>query len=354
MKSLLSPVPIRLFSRMFNRQSANLSLKKQLELIRLLHLLLKQGWFIQQALPMLALNQQFNTPQFNKLMAHVGNGLSFSDGLRQVKLFNEQQILMIQAGEKTNQLIAAIRFLENDIHHQLHWRETFRRLLTYPLVMLGFVVIALGVAAYSIGPQLNAFNSSQPSDPDSLFQHLQSIPATYWSMLVGLLVALAFQLKHRIKVFVNRHITQLGLVGRIFLHADLSKLCFQLSAAQLIQLSLIDAIHLAKQVVQFESSKKFCEQWINDIYQGKPIFCTLQNSTIFPRQFFAFIQSSRGSKQQSKAWLFVAESLKQDVDQQINRIKPWIEPSIIAFCGGIVILFIVYYVLPMYQSTNQW
>jgi type II secretory pathway component PulF len=195
LQEVLVQQEIALISARLQKESSrrSWSYDDTLSLLSQLHELLQAGLFLPDALTMIAQHEPVTKRKTvtTRLEQQISAGVSFSNALEEMRLFDPMTITLITAGQETGNLTTALEVLVRHITFQQTFRKRIRSALTMPALSLGFFLLVCCFVVFGLLPNIaNLFTQQQCTLPRAT-QYLLSIHTHAWVYAIaGLTVVL--------------------------------------------------------------------------------------------------------------------------------------------------------------------
>ena len=330
-------------------------LKKGLEpyFCREMALLLNSGFRLTQALQELsvsALSQQWQAV-LNQLSIQVFVGQSLGNAMQSnAQAFNPSLIKIVQHSEQFNQLQSTFELWAHWLEWQDQWRKRWVKLLSYPLITLLLINSALFIAGLILAPNLIQFAQNNPAYPWYAKQALLLF-VNPWPLLITLLVTgcLIVLLRRPLFNFVKTKMLLFKPIRNLQITWEMSRFFCILNMLQSCHIHFDKQLQIAIQVLQMPGLKA---DWINvrqKILTGESLNHAIQDMPHIPPIISQFTHSLNNQHAMNLVWKKLAQYFETQTDHSVKQIEPLIQPILTLISGCIVILFIVFFILPLYQ-----
>jgi len=295
------------------------------------------------------------------IRAQVMEGLRLSDALRgQSKIFPELYTAMVASGETSGRLPAVLNRLSDDLESSQKIRRKILGATVYPIVLtivaLLVVTILLVFVVPKVVEQFDSFGQELP--PLTRF----TIAASEWVQSYGLwaiaLIGLAlFGFKQSLKRESIRLKwdgikLQLPVLGRVSRNLNAAR--FARTMAGLIDsgtpalTSMETARHTLKNSVMRDAVAKACVK----IREGTAVSSALRNTKVFPPLVVQMVAGGEASGDMGKMFSKSADYLEDEFESATSVFLSLLEPLIIIFLAGIVLLIIAAIFLPILRLNT--
>ena len=150
----------------------------------------------------------------------------------------------------------------------------------------------------------------------------------------------------------HRNFLRIPLIGSFLLNAEVERF------ARIMHLMLKSGLNLdiAMQQSQVVIANKYIAQTISnaraDLVEGKDFIVTLKESNIFPSLFIQLLSS--GYKSGNLIFMFekVTQYMKGEIENKRATVLSLLEPLVIIFMGGIILLIVLAILIPIMQMNT--
>ena len=308
-----------------------------------------------------------------QLLKDIESGLAFSQALEKQNVEKQNQYLtyqdrqLIKVGEMTGKLPTVCHEIAQHKQQALALQRKIRKILLYPVLVLGISLILTALLLLFIVPQFAEMydNSSAPLPTFTqilltLSQGLQD----YWlHLLICMTLTILFiraRLKH--SPWFNRQkirlINAMPVLNRI---VQLSRLVgFSCSLFLMLQagVPLNQALQsFLPQNPSWQRSPNVQGDWLlieevqsilHWLQQGYA-FSASVSSQIFPLAAQQMLQVGEQSGQLPKMLQFIANDHQQQLDYQIDLLSQMLEPLLMVIIGGLIGLIMLGMYLPIFN-----
>lgn len=327
--------------------------------------LLKAGVPLVQALVML--EEQTEHVKLKQIVASLSEDLQRGRGLSESLSMHERElpsimVKMIEAGELSGTLDLSLLRLANHFEREYKLAKRVRSAMTYPLVVGILAVIVVIFLVLVIIPSFKSFFDSMGSDLPGITQAMLSISdfiMNRWMVLFGVIVCIIAIFK----IYKSSNKGRLSLDTLKFKFPVIKKTVIWLMAARLSRtlstltatgISLTQSLRIASKVV----ANSLAESRINDIEdqikQGRTLNAAMASAGIFPNMLVQMTKIGEESGTLDEMLEKTAEYFEEEADIAITRMVNLLQPIMLVFVAGIVLLVILSVLLPMLNMYSSF
>ena len=275
-------------------------------------------------------------------------------------IFNDTYRSLITAGDTAGNLHLAFSNLADYLEEAALVRQQVVSAMTYPVILLTF----------SIGVVFALLTFVMPQVVDQFVRAGATLPLLTRSLMVlsdyalvalvgqGLLIAGGYYLYKRMSknkqtaLRFHRNFLRIPVVGSFLLNAEVERF------ARIMHLMLKSGLNLdiAMQQAQVVIANKYIAQTISnaraDLVEGKDFILSLKESNIFPSLFIQLLSS--GYKSGNLIFMFekVTQYMKGEIENKRSTVLSLLEPLVIIFMGGIILLIVLAILIPIMQMNS--
>lgn len=298
-----------------------------------------------------------------KIKEEIKSGRSLEDAFSSYKdLYPEFFVGMISVGEKSGNLIKVLRGIERYYKKINYIRETIINALSYPIILLISILILVLVIFFIIVPSLYSFFIDLDAEIPFVFTIANKLAKfgketpillityiIFWGILIPYFAIRKFLVK-----YIKRILTNFKVIK------DFYELIFVLVVTIIIE----SGVSLTKGLYYTANSFKSLilkEKLINlskSIMEGKSISETLEDSKEYSNYTISIIKLGEESGSVEERLNTLTDYLESKVIKNINKYLALLQPGIIILMGGMIMIFIIIFVLPIFDlisgSAIRW
>lgn len=304
----------------------------------------------------------------------VSDGGSLSESMgKHPKVFKNLYISLIKAGEDTGDLTASYRQLVKYLKWVDIMQSRVRKALTYPIIVLVVVLVAIVVMMGFVVPAITGFLKEMDRElgwvttsliatsdffANPLF-HIFGLPVPGGVIiLLTPLVILAIthalcQASADIKYRVHELMLRTPIMGNLIRKISIARYAQTFSALFAAGVDVLGALKSARQTVSNVVLLDALERVERYVQTGKPISESFNASGEFPSMVVRMIRIGEESGNLTVVLEQVSEFYSKDVDEMVQALITIIEPTLTAVLG-VMILWIAAGVFgPIYSMLGE-
>ncbi len=340
------------------------SLKEKMMAIRNLQVMLAAGVSLPKSLDVLT--SQSRNKYFQKILQEIKEkiiqGNSFSEALAEYpRVFPKIFSSMIKVGEKTGSMPDVLNTLASHLEKDFRLRSKVKGALMYPMIVVIAMILIGVVMLVLVVPKLSeAFKSLNIELPKTtrLIMNLGNYFKDYWYLLlaVPLLIAGFIILLKRNPKFKNswdRFVLKIPFVSSLIKKINTAYSARTLSSLISGGVSIVEALQITSETVSNEKFREVLIRASKEVKKGKKLSSIIaQFPEVYPPVFVQMLEVGEETGQTSKVLLRLAEFFDEEVTNVTQNLASIIEPILLLVIGGIIALFAVSMIKPIYSMIG--
>lgn len=318
---------------------------------------------IDEALKIVA-KQTASAPLASTLLevrSSIMEGQSFASGLADhPRVFPDFYKASIAAGEHSGKLPHVLEHLAQFVENRQRAHQKIRLALLYPALLATVSGLMIVLLLIYVVPSITKVFVSRGADLPLLTRGLIGLSnfiQSYGWILLGLMVVGGFLLSRWLAVPANR----LALDTMFAMRRPFSGLSRQVNAARfagslatLVQsgVPIVDALTSAAAVTPNRLIRERTLRAAARVREGASLHRALQEQDVYPTMLIAIIASGESSGRLAPALARAAQDLDRDVDALTATIVGLVEPAVLLFMGGVVMLMVLSILLPIISLNS--
>jgi general secretion pathway protein F len=291
----------------------------------------------------------------------VNEGSSLADALAaHSKVFNNLFINMIRAGESSGALEIVLVRLADFTESQARLRSKIVGSMTYPIVMMVFGFLIMGVLFTVVIPKITKiFEDTKVSLPWStrLLIGFTGIVSEWWWAILILMGGSIYMFlcwrnspagRARWDIFVLR----LPIFGVLVRQIAVARFTRTLSTLLKSSVPLLTAMDIVKNIVGNTRLAAVIEDARESIKEGESIAAPLKRSGEFPPLVYHMVAIGERSGELEEMLKNVADAYDSQVDTKIAALTSLLEPLMIVVMGAGVSFIVASILMPILQINT--
>ena len=315
---------------------------------------------------LLAISEQLDNKTFAEIMAEVKNmvneGTPFHKSLEKYpKIFNKVYLSMCEAGETSGTLDIILIRLAEFTESQNKLTSQVRSAMTYPLILLSMSILILaGIFTYVIPKIVTVFEATPeltlPWFTIAIID-LQKFITSYW-LFIFMFIGLAYFIFRNWKKTPygktqwDRIKLNLPVTGKLLRLIAISRFSQTLSTLLNGGVPMISSMNIVRNVVNNDILAKAIDNARDNITEGESIAGPLKKSNQFPPMVIHMINIGEKTGELETMLTQVSHSYDFQVDTEINTLTSILEPAMIVFMGGVIMVIVLTILIPLFDLIN--
>lgn len=350
-------------------RKGKISLKKAISALELslitrqFAILLNSGMSVEQALS--ALIDQLENPDQKSIMmsvrAEILSGRSLASSMRlHPKVFPPVYCSLIHAGEQSGSLAIVMTKLADHSDKTRELTSKIMMALLYPVIVSIVAVLMITALLVFVVPQVTKVFQSSKQELPILTRILISTSNglkhygiyILIAIILGVMLFIKMLKKHEFKVKIHKKMLELPIAGRLLINIDVARFTQTLSLLLTSGVPMIAALEAGQETVSNFMMKDAVGRALVAVQEGIPLAVALGNEKAFPPVVIHLIAS--GEKSGNLEHLLEQAGAHQELElsHRSQLLTGIMEPILIVFMGGIVLLIVIAIMLPILNMNN--
>lgn len=311
-----------------------------------------------------ALVDQVDHERLKKVVSNVrqrvNEGSSLADALAaHSRVFSDLYVNMIRAGESSGALEVVLKRLADFTESQARLRAKVVATLTYPVVMVGFSAVILGILFTYVIPKITKVledaKVALPWTTRALIAFSTFVHDWWWAMALAFALALVGVARWR-RTPAGRArwdvwVLTLPLFGGLIRQIAIARFSRTLATLLKSGVPLLSSLDIVKNIVGNTRLARVIEESRDAIREGESIAAPLKRSGEFPPLVYHMVAIGERSGQLEEMLGNVADAYDSQVETKVATLTSLLEPAMIVFMG-LAVAFIVFSVLMPILQIN--
>ncbi|NNL66433.1 MAG: type II secretion system inner membrane protein GspF [Myxococcales bacterium] len=299
--------------------------------------------------------------EFGRVRDRVNEGAALADAMASGDVFSELYTSMVRAGEAGGALERILDRLANYLEGQVRLRNKVSAILVYPIFMLFFTSVIVGVLVTFVLPQitelLNSLDQELPIYTVAIIEGSAFLRSWWWA--IGILLVgggfgvRAFVQTKRGRALWDRTSLRLPIVGRVTRVVAVSRFTRTLATLLSGGIPIVRAMDVARDVSGNVVLGEAIDRARESITEGASIAAPLRLSGQFPPMVTQMIEVGEQSGQLESMLDKVAETYDEEVETTVSRLTALLEPVLILIMVGLVLIIIMATLQPVLKLTSS-
>ncbi len=295
------------------------------------------------------------------IRAQVMEGLRLSDALRgQPKVFPQLYTAMVASGETSGRLPAVLERLADDLEAAQKIRRKIMGATAYPIVLSIVALLVVTILMIAVVPkvvdQFDSFGQELPTLTNIVIA-LSAWMQKWGLITLGVLVIGIFALRQALKAKALRYrwdgmLLRLPLLGKVVRNMNAARFARTMAGLVDSDTPALTALETAQHTLQNSVMRDAITEATLKVREGSAISTALRGTAVFPPLVVQMVAGGEASGDMGKMFAKSAEYLEDEFDSSTTVFLTLLEPLIIIFLAGIVLLIIAAIFLPILQLNT--
>ena len=275
--------------------------------------------------------------------------------------FSQIYVHMVRAGEASGALDQILFRLAEFLEKQLALKHKVTNAILYPALMMIVGVAVLFFLMTFVVPKITAVFTSMKQAlpwPTVLLMSISNFLADYWAIILGGVALAVWAVRRAMKtdagqLTADRWLLKVPLIGEVSRMVAISRLTSTLATMLASGVQLLDAMDVAKRVMNNRVLEQAVEGARQNIREGETIAEPLKRSGEFPALVTHMIAVGERSGEMEEMLRRIGNIYDGEVDRVITRFTSLLEPIMILVMGVLVFFIVVAILLPIFEMGQM-
>ena len=294
---------------------------------------------------------------FGVMNEDLNAGLSESSKKFQTQL-GDVFIAMVSLGERTGNMAESLTKLSEMMQELWDNKMKFKKAMRYPTTIMIALAVAFTVLMLYVVPKFREIFEELGADlpaPTRLLLGIEYALSNYGFLILGGLIvaimALKWSYKHneQFKNGWDKYILKVYLFGKIIFYSTMSR--FMLIFTELVRagIPIADSLDTAVLMVDNTELKRKLSTLKIAVQQGVSLTDAFRNTEIFESMLIQMISAGEKSGSLDQMLGNVSDYYKMKFNDIIDNISSYVEPILLLFMAGMVLLLALGIFMPMWD-----
>ncbi len=308
-----------------------------------------------------------NSPVLREALEAISTDLNAGNNLatafsRHDHIFSSIYISLIHVGENSGRLEEAFKQIAEYLELEEKTKQRIKSATRYPMFVSIAIIAAVIVINIFVMPKFaqifEAFGADQLPLPTRILIATSNFFLDYWLILLVVVSATLFSFLRYIKTkqgkyWWDRKKLKFPIIGNIIYRALLARFSRTFSMMMNSGVPLMNALNIVAEVVDNDWVAEHVREMRQGVEKGESIRLVATRTELFSPLVLQMIAVGEETGQLAPMLDQVAEFYEEQVDYDLKKLSDYIEPILIVFIGGIVLILMLAVYLPMWELTSQ-
>ncbi len=299
---------------------------------------------------------------FEQVDEDLNAGKSFTEAMLPYKYqVGDVTIAMIELGENTGNMSESLTKLAEVLEEMLENAKKLKSAMRYPITVIVAIAIAFTILMMYVVPKFKEIFEKLGADlpaPTKLLLFFEHALNTYGHFiflgLVGLIAyhKYLYKTNDNYKRKVDKHILKVYLIGNVIFFASMSR--FMLIFTELVRagIPIAEALDTAVITIDNEEIKDKLASVKLSVERGSNLTEAFEDTGLFEGMLIQMIKAGESGGALDKMLEKVSEYYANRFNDIIENLSAYIEPILIGFIAGMVLMLALGIFLPMWDMAS--
>jgi MSHA biogenesis protein MshG len=304
-------------------------------------------------------------PALQKMLNDVASSIEAGAPLTQAlehyqQHFGPVYMETLRAAERSGDLVGVMRLLADLLDKIQETRQLLRRAMTYPIIVMGAITLAISVIVIFVIPKFAATFASQGVQMPMMTRVLQAVGDSVrenWiaygvSLVTVIGGAFLWGRTSRGRACFEHVILHIPYIDRIILAVTASRFVRVMGIGLSSGLDIIDSIEISGRATGRPLFAAECQVMAERLRRGEKVEAVIRSSRYLPNFAKRILGAGKDSQEMSRACNIVAHHYEREASHLSKNINTIIEPVMTFALAAIVLVVALSVFLPMWQMAR--
>lgn len=296
-----------------------------------------------------------------RVRADVESGSSLTQAMsKHPKTFNNLLVAMIRTGETTGMLGETLTEMASQIEREVTLRGKVRSAMTYPVAVVGLVILILVAMLLVVVPQFRTLYGELGAKlplPTSILLAISGAFQKAWWLITLLAIGAGIGIRRWIRTPDGRARwdklkISVPVLGALFHKVAIARFSNTLAMLLRAGVPILQALDVVKETVNNRVVSSALDEVKGSVREGESISRPLGRHEVFPPMVVQMMAVGEDSGSVDEMMSKVADFYNEEVAATVDGLTSLIEPVLIVVIGVIVGGAVVSLYLPMFNIIN--
>ena len=275
-------------------------------------------------------------------------------------VFDNTYSSLVTAGDSSGNLDTIFNKLADYLEESASIRQKVISALTYPFILIGFsIIVIISLLVFVLPQVINQFIKAGAELPliTKLLLGLSNNIFIILFVILAIYIGLALLYKKFISeennhISAHKQFLKIPLIGNFILTSEIERFSSTMALIMESGTNLDTALDESAKVFNNKYLNSLIIDAKNDVIEGKDFIYTLNQTNIFPDIFIQLISSGYKSGNLIKMFHKSSDFLKNEIETKRSIFLSLLEPLVIIFMGGFIMLIVLAILIPIMQMNT--
>ena len=275
-------------------------------------------------------------------------------------VFDNTYSSLVTAGDSSGNLDTIFNKLADYLEESASIRQKVISALTYPFILIGFsIIVIISLLVFVLPQVINQFIKAGAELPliTKLLLGLSNNIFIILFIILAIYIGLALLYKKFISeennhISAHKQFLKIPLIGNFILTSEIERFSSTMALIMESGTNLDTALDESAKVFNNKYLNSLIIEAKNDVIEGKDFIYSLKQTNIFPDIFIQLISSGYKSGNLIKMFHKSSIFLKNEIETKRSIFLSLLEPLVIIFMGGFIMLIVLAILIPIMQMNT--
>ena len=292
---------------------------------------------------------------------HIAWGRSFSEALSEYShIFPPLITEMVGVGEASGSLDEIVSDIARYLESQIDLKKKIANASRYPMFILGFFVVVVGVMVFYLVPTFKGIFSAYEAELPALTRFtigisdflIKNLPYEIVLILGIGFLAYGYSRTSKGRGILDKMKLKLPVIAKLTYNLVLARVCRTLGILLRSGVPLIVALEHTAAISGNVVAEKAIKEIREKVVQGSTLAPELRKQSFFPSLVVGMVHTGEQSGKLSEVLPQVADFYDTEVDYRVKALTSTLEPILIIGLGAIGAFFVLAMYLPIFSLAG--
>jgi len=299
---------------------------------------------------------------FNQVDEDLNSGKSLTESLSQFQYqVGDVTVAMVELGESTGNISESLTKLADILEEMMENSKKLKSALRYPITVIVAIAIAFTILMVYVVPKFKEIFTKLGADlpvPTKILLFCESAINHYGLyILIGIFAIVAYHKhmyknKDEYKSKADEYYLKIYLIGNLIFYASMSR--FMLIFTELVRagIPIADALDTAVLTIDNENIKEKLSIVKTQVERGSNLTDAFNETELFEGMLIQMIKAGESGGALDAMLEKVSDYYKERFNNIIDNLSSYIEPILIGFIAGMVLMLALGIFMPMWDMAQ--
>jgi general secretion pathway protein F len=299
---------------------------------------------------------------FEKASTDIDNGLSLTNTFEEYEAYiGNLAVAMVKLGEKTGELGESLEDMADIYENIEENRQKFKSAMRYPIITLTAMAGAFTVLIMYVVPKFKEIFEQLHSElplPTKILLGAEYVLNHYGLVVLGIIAGSIILHKYLYKTNkdykykFDSMLLKMKVIGPVVKYASLSRFLLVFTKLTKAGIPMVDALTISNGILDNSVLNQKLDNVIKDINQGQSLTIAITKNDLLDNVTLQMISAGEEAGNLDVMLENASNYYKTQFDIIIDGLGDAIEPIMMAFIGGLVLLLALGIFLPMWDLAK--